>query len=167
VHAVPTAPCPYHQAYDVDRATGRAVVPACRKAGHSYERKRFVVLPSAIAAWLAGRHRAVPEPPVFDADCAADVAAAAPTIVTPGEGQVVTLIPGVPESKQRVPLSASTRAATLSWFVDGELVATAPADARVYWTPALGRHDIVVTDDAGRKARRTLAVERGVARRAR
>jgi hypothetical protein len=28
----------------------------------------------------------------------------------------------------------------------------------VYWTPAPGKHDIVVTDDAGRKARRSLDV---------
>jgi hypothetical protein len=58
-----------------------------------------------------------------------------------------------------VPLSASTRAATLTWFVDGALVGSAAADQRVYWTPAPGRHEIVVADDAGRKARRTLVVE--------
>jgi penicillin-binding protein 1C len=29
IHAVPTTPCPYHQAYEVDHATGRAVLPAC------------------------------------------------------------------------------------------------------------------------------------------
>jgi penicillin-binding protein 1C len=160
VHAVPTAPCPYHQAYDVDRATGRAVVPACRKPGRDYDRRSFVVLPSAVTAWLTGRHRAVPEAPAFDDDCAADVAAAPPVMITPGEGQIVSLIPGVPASRQLVPLSASTHAATLTWFVDGALIGSGPADQRVYWTPAAGRHEIVVADDAGRKARRTLVVER-------
>jgi penicillin-binding protein 1C len=167
VHAVPTAPCPYHLAYEVDHATGRAVLPACRKAGRAYDRKSFVVLPSAIVAWLTGRHRSVPEPPVFEDDCAAELAAGAPAIITPGEGQVVTLIPGVAAERQLVPLSASTRAATLTWFVDGALLGSAPSSERVYWTPVAGKHTIVVSDDAGHKARRSLSVERGAAQRAR
>jgi penicillin-binding protein 1C len=57
-----------------------------------------------------------------------------------------------------VALAASTRAAHLSWFIDGALVATAPASERVFWSPTLGRHELVVSDDAGRKARRTLEV---------
>jgi penicillin-binding protein 1C len=167
VHAVPTAPCPYHQAYEVDRATGRAVVPACRKPGHAYDRRSFVVLPSSITAWLSARHRAVPEAPVFDDDCAAGLADAPPVMVTPGEGQIITLIPGVPANRQLVPLSASTRAARLHWFVDGALVGSAPSDQRVYWTPVAGRHDLVVADDAGHKAHRALTVEHGAAQHAR
>jgi penicillin-binding protein 1C len=88
-------------------------------------------------------------------------------MTTPGEGQVVSLIPGVPASRQLVPLSASTHAAAVTWFVDGVLVGSAAADQRVYWTPAVGRHEIVVADDAGRKARRTLIVERGASQRPR
>jgi penicillin-binding protein 1C len=165
IHAVPTTPCPYHQAYDVDHASGRAVLPACRKPGHSYDRKSFVVLPSPITAWLVSRHRSVPEPPRFDDDCAPDTGNPPPVIVTPGDGQIVTLIPGLPENRQRVPLTASTRAATLTWFVDGAVVGTASSDQRVYWTPAAGVHDVVVADDAGRKAHRVLTVERGAAQR--
>jgi membrane carboxypeptidase/penicillin-binding protein PbpC len=143
------------------------VLPACRKPGHAYDRGSFVVLPSAVAAWLTGRHRSVPAPPVFDDDCAAELAAAPPAILTPGEGQVVTLIPGVDAQHQLVPLTASTRAARLTWFVDGALIGAAASSERVYWTPAAGKHVIVVADDAGRKARRTLEVERGAAQRAR
>jgi membrane carboxypeptidase/penicillin-binding protein PbpC len=88
-------------------------------------------------------------------------------IVTPGEGQIVTLIPGVPEAHQLVPLTASTHAAKLTWFVDGAVVGTAASDERVYWTPAAGKHEIVVADGAGRKAHRMLDVERGAAQRAR
>src|SRR6185436_16998123 len=98
-------------------------------------------------------------------DCAADAAAAPPVMTTPGEGQVVSLIPGVPASRQLVPLSASTHAAAVTWFVDGVLVGSAAADQRVYWTPAVGRHEIVVADDAGRKARRTMIVGRGASQR--
>ena len=167
IHSVPTKPCPYHQAYDVDHTTGRAVLPACRKPDRSYDRKSFVVLPSSVAAWLSGRHRSVPEAPVFDDDCASELATAPPVIVTPGEGQIVTLIPGVPANHQLVPLTASTHAAHLTWFVDGALVRTAPSDERVYWTPAAGKHEIVVADDAGHKAHRKLIVELGASQRPR
>jgi penicillin-binding protein 1C len=86
IHAVPTAPCPYHQAYEVDHATGRAVLPSCRKAQRSYDRKSFVVLPSPVVAWLTARHRSVPSPGVRYDDCAADASPTPPpAIVTPGE----------------------------------------------------------------------------------
>ncbi len=162
VHAVPTAPDPYHQAYDVDRETGRAVLPSCRLAGRTYDRKAFIVLPSAITAWLAERNRAVPEGPVFADGCAPEtVAGAAPVMVTPVEGQVVTLIPGVPAKNQLVPLAASTLAGSVSWFVDGELLATGPASERHYWLPSPGKHELVVADAAGRKARRSITVQAG------
>ena len=83
-------------------------------------------------------------------------------IATPGEGQTITLIPGMPTKAQAVPLSASSRAAQLTWFVDGALIATAPASERVYWTPSPGKHELVVADDAGRKARRVLDVKSGL-----
>jgi penicillin-binding protein 1C len=158
IHSVPTTPCPYHQAYDVDRATARAVLPACRLADHQYDRKSFVVLPSSVTAWLAERNRAIPEAPVFENGCAIDAGGTAPVMLTPSDGQVVTLLAGVPAQNQVVPLSASTRAQMLSWFVDGALVATAAASERVYWTPSRGKHQVVVSDDAGRKAQRSLDV---------
>ncbi|MGN6105775.1 MAG: penicillin-binding protein 1C [Kofleriaceae bacterium] len=158
VRSVPTTPCPYHQAFDVDVATGRAVLPACRTADGTYERRSFVVLPSAVAAWLTGRNREVPEPPALAEGCAADGDGAPPSIITPAEGQIVTLIPGVPTRNQTVPLSASTRSATVSWFVDGELVGTGPSSERMFWTPTPGKHVVVVSDGAGRKARRRLEV---------
>ncbi len=162
VHAVPTTPCPYHQAFEVD-PTGAAVVPACKHPATAYQRKSFVVLPSAVTAWLGARNREVPEAPVFGEGCGAAVGGASPVIITPGEGQVVTLIPGLPAKAQSVPLSASSRAGQLTWFVDGALVASAPASERVYWAPLPGKHELVVTDDAGQKARRTLDVKSGLA----
>jgi len=157
VHAVPTAPCPYHEEFDVDDA-GRAVLPACKQPGVAYGRKSFVVLPSAVRAWLGEREREIPDAPVFAPGCEGDTGAGPPTIVTPGEGQIITLIPGVPAERQAVALAATTRAAQLSWFVDGGFVATSPAGERVFWTPTIGKHEVVVSDDAGRKSRRVLEV---------
>ena len=159
VQSVPQAPCPYHQVYEVDRATKRAVLPACRDDRADYEKKTFVVLPSAVNAWLAERNRTIPEAPVFADGCAMD--AGAPTLLLPSEGQIVTLIPGVPSTNQVVPLQVSTRATHVSWFVDGELVATAPSSERAFWTPTVGTHEVVVSDEAGRKARRKLVVQMG------
>jgi penicillin-binding protein 1C len=67
----------------------------------------------------------------------------------------------VPAEQQRIPLSASARTARISWFVDGAHLGTLPASERLHWTPTPGRHEIVVTDEAGRKARRTLDVKLG------
>jgi penicillin-binding protein 1C len=142
LHAVPTEPCPYHS--------------VCRVEGNPSQ--PYVALPSSVTAWLLDRHRAVPEVPK---PCATPIDAGAPIIMTPSEGQVITLIPGVPEQNQVVPLSVSTRAGTVSWFVDGVLVGTAAANERVYWTPSVGKHDIVVADETGRKARRKLVVKLG------
>lgn len=164
VHSVPTAPCPYHQRFEVDRETGKAVTPECRKADRVYDRKAFVVLPSAVAAWFAGRNRVVPDAPAFAEGCDAGAAAAGgpPVIQAPVDGTVVTLIPGMPAEQQQVPLAAATASATVSWFVDGALVATdVPAAERRYWTPVIGRHDVVVADAAGRKAHRRIEVIAG------
>ena len=160
VHAVPTTPDPFHQAYDVDRVTGRAVLPACRTPGADYVRKTFIVLPSAVAAWLAERNRAVPEAPVFADGCVPEtVATIAPTMLTPVDGQVVTLIPGVPTKNQLIPLTASTRSSQVSWFVDGALIGTGAASDRLYWEPSPGKHEVVVADATGRTSRRTVSVE--------
>ena len=161
VHAVPTSRCPYHQAFDVDPA-GTAVVPACKQPGVAYHRTSFVVLPSVVTAWLTARNREVPAAPVFGEGCGAVVGGTAPVIMTPGDGQIVTMIPGLPAAAQHVPLSASSRAGHLTWFVDGALLATAPASERVYWAPAPGKHELVVSDDAGRKARRIVDVRSGL-----
>ena len=75
-------------------------------------------------------------------------------------------LPLSPREAQRL-LGLPTEVAACVVNLDGVLVGSAAADQRVYWTPAVGRHEIVVADDAGRKARRTLIVERGASQRPR
>jgi penicillin-binding protein 1C len=159
LHAVPTAPCPYHHTYEVERETGRAITPACRRPDRDYDRKSFVMLPSAVTAWLVAHERAVPDAPVFADGCAPD-SDAPPVMLTPGEGEVVTLLPGMAAERQSVQLTASAHTPHVAWFVDGELIGTTDASERVFWTPTPGKHEIVVADDSGRKARRTLEVKR-------
>ncbi|AKF80733.1 penicillin-binding protein 1C [Myxococcus fulvus 124B02] len=156
--AVPTAVCPYHQRVEVDVATGLSVGPTC-SAGRKTESRVFVTWPATIRRWLEEQHRRLPEPPAPAPGCEPGGARAAPSIVSPAPGHVALLIPGVPAAQQEVPLEAeASHERALTWFVDGALLGSARADERVWWTPSVGSHEILVTDDRGLTARRTLVV---------
>ena len=155
---VPTAPCPYHQEVEVDVATGLAVSPACR-AGRHTEKRVYLSWPSSIRRWLDDQDRLLPQAPAYAPGCEPGGARRAPEIVSPGPGHVTLLIPGVPADQQEVPLEAEVDGdRELAWFVDGTFLASARADERVWWAPSEGTHEIVVSDDRGFSARRTLKV---------
>jgi penicillin-binding protein 1C len=159
--AVPIEPCPYHRRVEVDLATGKALTPGCR-AGHPREARDFVIWPSSVRSLLRAHERELPEPPELHPDCVRGGARRPPSIVSPQAGQVALLAPGVPLERQEIPLEAEADVGKLSWFVDGEFVGTVRADERVWWRPRVGKHDVVVTDEAGLSARRELVVrERG------
>ncbi|WP_395855606.1 penicillin-binding protein 1C [Cystobacter fuscus] len=155
---VPTAVCPYHQQVEVEVATGLAVSPACR-AGRRTEMRVFLSWPASVRRWLDEQHRLLPQPPAFAPGCEPGGARRAPQIISPGAGQVTLLIPGLSADQQEVPLEAeSEEDRELAWFVDGEFLASARADERVWWAPSEGTHEIVVSDDRGLTARRILKV---------
>jgi penicillin-binding protein 1C len=155
---VPTEACPYHQRVEVDVKTGLAVSPACR-SGRQTEFRVYLSWPASIRRWLADQHRLLPQPPAFAPGCEPGGARRAPEIISPGEGQVSLLIPGVASQEQEVPLEAEAEEdRELTWFVDGAFLATARADERVWWAPSVGTHEILVSDDRGLSARRTLVV---------
>jgi penicillin-binding protein 1C len=158
VDRVPPSPCPYHRFLDVDLDTGRALTPACR-AGRRYERQTFLSLPPEVRRWMRAEQRRLPEPPAWAEGCQL-AAAAGPRIVSPPAGQVRLLVPGVPAGRQEVPLEARVAApgSRLSWFIDGRFLGSVPGEEPLWWTPAAGRHEIVVTDDAGLSDWRTLEV---------
>jgi penicillin-binding protein 1C len=158
-NAVPTAPCPYHVALDVDVHTQLALTPLCR-SGHAYERKLFTLLPTAVRRWMGDQLRDAVAPPAFAPGCVQP--GGVPQIVSPAPGQVAMLIEAVPLEHQEVPLEAELEgaASALTWFVDGKLVGTAHPEERVWWTPRVGRHEVVVTTDSGAVARRAFEVRR-------
>jgi penicillin-binding protein 1C len=156
--AVPTEPCPYHRRVDVDLSTGRTLTPGCRD-GRRHEPRDFVVWPASVRRWLRDQDRVLPEPPPLLDGCAPGGRRRPPAIVSPAPGQVALLAPGVAPEEQEIPLEAETAAeGKLTWFVDGELVGSASADDRLWWTPRIGRHQVLVTDEAGLSARRALEV---------
>ncbi|HUL59089.1 MAG TPA: penicillin-binding protein 1C [Anaeromyxobacteraceae bacterium] len=155
--AVPTEPCPFHRLVDVDLATGRALAPGCRD-GRRFEPRPYVVWPASVRRWLRDADRTLPEPPALADGCARGGRRRAPQIVSPAPGQVALLVPGVDAARQEIPLEADAGEGRLSWFVDGEFLGEAAPEARLWWTPRPGRHELVVTDDAGLSARRALEV---------
>jgi penicillin-binding protein 1C len=155
---VPTEPCPYHQQVEVDADSGLAVSPACR-AGRRTESRVYLTWPATVRRWLTDQHRQLPQPPAFAPGCEPGGAQRPPEIVSPGAGQVTLLLPGVAPEQQELPLEAEVEGEReLSWFVDGTFLATVRADERVWWTPSEGTHEIVVSDDRGLSARRSLKV---------
>jgi penicillin-binding protein 1C len=161
--SVPTRRCPYHVAVDVDLASGLALQPACR-GERRWETRSYVTWPASLRRWLGERHRWLPEPPPLAPGCEAPPDPGELRILSPPRGQVLVLLPGVPSSRQEVPLQGEAGGGgALSWFVDGEYLGSAPADERLWWRPVAGRHRIVVVDAAGRTATRELQVREGLA----
>ncbi len=160
--AVPTRRCPFHVAVDVDLASGLALQPACR-GGHRWETRTFLTWPASLRRWLGDRQRWLPEPPPLAPGCEAPAAPGELRILSPPQGQVLVLLPGVPVGRQEVPLQGEAGGSgALSWFVDGEYLGSAPAEQRLWWRPAAGSHRIVVVDAAGRTSERTLQVRDGM-----
>jgi len=82
-----------------------------------------------------------------------------PRIRSPEPGLDAVLLPGVPPDQQEVPLEADSQSnAPLDWYVDGKWVGRALSRERAWWTPTLGRHELVVMDSEGRVASQELVV---------
>ena len=162
--AVPVAKCPYHQHVQVDVSSGLAVGPKCQHGRHT-ELKSFVVWPASVKRFLNDQNRGVLEPPAWAEGCKPFTTSKPPSNVSPEQGQYV-MRPGILATDQEIPLMAETSdsSQSLSWFVDGTYLKSAPAHERVWWTPAPGSHEIVVMDESGRSTRRQLQITAPTAR---
>ncbi|MBZ0112438.1 MAG: penicillin-binding protein 1C [Thermoanaerobaculia bacterium] len=147
---VPTDRCPYHRLIDVDRTTGFALAPGCR-SGREWDTRSFVVWPASLRRWLGGKHRTLPSAPTLDPSCRASQETTPPAILSPPHGQVLVLMPGMATDRQEIPFQAEVHGppGTLSWFVDGEYVGAVHSDEALWWSPAAGKHRIVVVDTGG------------------
>lgn len=162
IQAVPTTPCPFHVKREVERESGLAVRPDCKQSGVDTEERTFVRWPATVRRFVAARHRHMPEPPAWAEGCAALQRERPPQILSPPADHVALLIPGMAVDKQQIPLEAEAAGdAILSWFVDGAFLGTVEATERLWWTPEAGSHEVVVTDERGRLAKRALIVRSG------
>ncbi len=154
----PGTPCTWHRAVDVDVATGERVTPGCR-GDRVLRREVHVVEPASVRRWKSRDHATAAEPlPALAEGCMAPPGPP-PVIVEPPVGDVVWIASDAPLSEQERPLTADTRdGGTVWWTIDGDLVAWGAADQSAWWVPEPGRHEVVVTDAAGRSARRWVDV---------
>ncbi len=160
--AVPLETCPYHAAMDIDDETGLALAPRCR-ARRSYHTEKFLVWPAGLRRWLQDGARHAPQPPAFLSGCEGTPTLTGPRIVSPGLGHLAVLIPGVDPGDQQIPLTSESGSHRVSWFVDGHFLGAVDTEQPLWWRPEAGRHTVVVVDEAGRSAQRTLRVQLGFA----
>ena len=153
---VPVTPCPYHVHLDVDIHTGEGVTPSCRE-GRQTERRSFVSWPASVQRWLVEQRRLVPEVPRMAVGCMAPATLPGPVITHPSQGGVSLLLGGVDPSDQEIPFEAES-STELSWFVDGELLDVRGPRERVWWTPVVGEHTVVVVDRGGLVDRKVFEV---------
>lgn len=153
-HRVPTDTCETHVHRWVARDSGLAANPACSAAG-PVDRQTFEVWPADILQHLGPEVRQLPPPPGPDPRCAA--AQARPLVISSPSDHTRLLVPGVSPSDQEVPLRADG-SGELRWFVDGRYLGSSRAGDDLWWTPAIGRHDLLVMDDHGQRRHRKLWV---------
>ncbi|MDF1561809.1 MAG: penicillin-binding protein 1C [Deltaproteobacteria bacterium] len=157
--SVPTTPCPYHVAVDVEVKSGLQVRPGCRE-GREYVTRAYLRWPASVRRFLSRAQRVLPEPPALAPGCGEAPAEKPPAILSPPAGMTALLRPDLPLDAQEIPLEAESPAGDglLSWFVNGDFLGQAPAREPVWWQPRAGRHEILVEDGQGQSATRTLEV---------
>ncbi len=164
VSSVPTETCPYHRHVEVDLASGLAVQPGCRGDAET-ELRTVLEWPASIRRWLKDQHRHLPQSPSFAPACRAIGGIDGPEILSPVEGQVTLLIPGLSAEDQEIPLEADVPdgGSRISWFVNGTFLGSVNSDDRLWWTPTVGEHELLVVDARGVSGRRQFSVrQRGL-----
>jgi penicillin-binding protein 1C len=143
------ADCEIHRTYRVDTRNGLLAGPDCPDA--YVEEREFLDVPDDWTEWALERgHRLPPtQHSPLCGDAPGDAARAADLRIThPMPGDTFVLDPSLPRSEQqvalRVEVPASRRDDTLTWFVDGEAVATVDAPFRAFWKLAPGEHAVGV-----------------------
>lgn len=162
--SVPTARCPYHVQRVVEDSTGLLLSRDCRQ-GRAYTTKSFVVWPAGVRRFLRDEmlgqgEGAVSVLPEYAEGCEPEFLDDAPRIVSPPAGQILLLVPGLSVERQKVGLRADVagNSGGLNWFVDGEFVGRSEGDGAVWWTPSVGMHTIVVTNDSAQSSSQDLEV---------
>ncbi len=69
-------------------------------------------------------------------------------IVYPASGTVIALDPDIPEENQKLFFEAQPAVASLRWVLDGNSLGSAASV--MLWTPARGKHSLVLEDSRGR-----------------
>lgn len=83
-----------------------------------------------------------------------------PRIVNPPPGAIYSIDPTLRREFQALPLRVVTAQPTsVTWKINGKSVGTTASEKSLSWPLAVGRHEIEVEDEAGRRARTSFVVK--------
>ena len=160
---VPTEVCPFHIELTIDNDSGLALNPLCEHHFPNRSTQKFLRPPPGLENYFTREARQLPLVPDLHPLCTGTIAKTAPTIQNPRTGQIVILVPGVSTSDQDIPLRAHSSEKKLAWFMDGAFLGYSNSTNEIWWTPTVGKHELVVSDQAGRTTQSHFEVRLGVA----
>ena len=155
----PKEPCTMHVQYAIDDRSGFKLCYYCQ-VGRSHHQETFLQFPPEIATWML-ESGCPPEPiPKHNPECRQSCGGMGPVINSPAADCQYVLRRGVPLRDQQIRLDASVPSGirTVFWFVDGELLYKGSPGKTIYYSPSVGRHEVVCMDDEGRRSQRVLVV---------
>ncbi len=155
----PSTRCTVHKSILVDTKTGYEVCRGCMVPGRCKE-MTVEDWPPRLASWLAQSGIVNREPP-HNPDCRGELAGDGPVIVSPERDAVYSLRASVPKQFQHILFKASLPldSREAHWFVDGQLIASAPSDSSVFYLPDKGSHHILCVDSYGRSTSVNIRVQ--------
>ncbi|MBI4815431.1 MAG: penicillin-binding protein 1C [Deltaproteobacteria bacterium] len=136
--------CPFHRALRIDLRNGLLAGESC--AAEHVSKRVFEVLPPKFAAWQAASGNTPPTR--YSPLCPrAHTAVGGLMVDRPRSGETFVVEPGYPAETQAIELGALVESApeSVSWWVDGVLVAEVGYPYSVEWQLAAGRHRIEVS----------------------
>lgn len=156
----PDTVCQFHQAVEIDDATGFRLPPHYPGERKSHTQV-FVQWPARVGTWMEASGYPIDRLPSLLPDWQGLATGEAPIIRSPSLDCVYRLREGIPAEFQKIcfEASAGSDVRKLYWFVDGLLLGTAKPGERLFYEPAVGKHRVVCQDDQGRSTEFKLVVE--------
>lgn len=143
--------CPDHKRVLVDAETGDLLEGNCVMTRPAIS-KVIRTVPPELAAWLSSQGKSVPKLPPLSAYCSDVPGGKAPTIISPSATTTYVIRHDTPSRFQKINLKAvsSDPGQTLWWYIDGGFVGTTSDKKTLFYSMQLGRHQVSVSDGAGR-----------------
>lgn len=150
-----------HKLIYVDDETGQRLEGDCL-AHRAHHTEVITEYPVELLAWQRSQGMEVKALPPLHPDCRFVPEDDRLKIVSPNADTPYRIRGDAPLEFQRIALQAQSAedATELYWYQDGVLVGSGPPDAKLFITPELGEHRIVVMDNLGREDGLTFNVYR-------
>lgn len=151
--------CRVHQQIVVAQKTGHQVCPLCVGTSQT-DTITIEQWPPKISSWLlaSGMNKPLPQ---HNPLCSRMLAEDKPVIISPENKGVYELRADIPVQYQQLLFNASTTGGTrkVHWFLDDNLYATLPSSEQLFYTPAVGKHNLRCVDENGRSHTVTFTVQ--------